>query len=227
MSNKYIAPDKNLDSFTCPHCQTLSFMKFRILRFEDDVITDYTGVPLTNNNYGYEEEVYGSELKIARCHSCGKKIIWIDNEYIYPNIVAEEVNPDLPESVKQLYNEAGLIYNQSPRAACALLRLAIDRLCNELGETDRDINKNIGALVEKGLPKKVQQALDFVRVVGNKAVHPGVIAFDVDDTNTAKTLMRVINMIGQSMITDPKDIENMYNLLPESAKESIERRDSK
>ena len=190
-------------------------------------MTDDDGVAFIINNHGYDEEIYSSELKIARCHSCGKKIIWIDNEYIYPNIVAEEVNPDLPESVKQLYNEAGLIYNQSPRAACALLRLAIDRLCNELGETDRDINKNIGVLVEKGLPKKVQQALDVVRVVGNKAVHPGEIAFDVDDIKTAKSLMRLINMIGQSMITDPKDIEDMYNLLPESAKESIERRDNK
>ncbi|WP_278994330.1 DUF4145 domain-containing protein [Prevotella melaninogenica] len=227
MSNKYIAPDKNLDSFTCPHCQTLSLMNFRILRFEQDVMTDDDGVAFIINKHGYDEEIYSSELKIARCHSCGKKIIWIDNEYIYPNIVAEEVNPDLPESVKQLYNEAGLIYNQSPRAACALLRLAIDRLCNELGETDRDINKNIGALVENGLPKKVQQALDVVRVVGNKAVHPGEITFDVDDIKTAKSLMRLINMIGQSMITDPKDIEDMYNLLPESAKESIERRDNK
>lgn len=227
MSNKYIAPDKNLDSFTCPHCQTLSLMNFRILRFEQDVMTDDDGVAFIINKHGCDEEIYSSELKIARCHSCGKKIIWIDNEYIYPNIVAEEVNPDLPESVKQLYNEAGLIYNQSPRAACALLRLAIDRLCNELGETDRDINKNIGALVENGLPKKVQQALDVVRVVGNKAVHPGEITFDVDDIKTAKSLMRLINMIGQSMITDPKDIEDMYNLLPESAKESIERRDNK
>ncbi|WP_278622364.1 DUF4145 domain-containing protein [Prevotella denticola] len=227
MSNKYIAPDKNLDSFTCPHCQTLSLMNFRILRFEQDIMTDDNGVAFIINKHGYDEAIYSSELKIARCHSCGKKIIWIDNEYIYPNIVAEEVNPDLPESVKQLYNEAGLIYNQSPRAACALLRLAIDRLCNELGETDRDINKNIGVLVEKGLPKKVQQALDVVRVVGNKAVHPGEIAFDVDDIKTAKSLMRLINMIGQSMITDPKDIEDMYNLLPESAKESIERRDNK
>ena len=216
MNNKYIAPDQNLSSFTCPHCQTLSLMHFKSHDFQEDI----------NESLSFKTPIK-NRLYIARCCNCRKKIVWIDNEYIYPNIVAEEVNPDLPESVKQLYNEAGLIYNQSPRAACALLRLAIDRLCNELGETDRDINKNIGALVEKGLPKKVQQALDFVRVVGNKAVHPGVIAFDVDDTNTAKTLMRLINMIGQSMITDPKEIEDMYNQLPESAKESIERRDGK
>ena len=107
------------------------------------------------------------------------------------------------------------------------MRLAIDRLCNELGETDREINKNIGALVEKGLPKKIKQALDIVRVVGNKAVHPGTIAFDVDDIDTAKSLMRLINMIGQSMITDPNEIDKMYNQLPESAKESIDKRDGK
>lgn len=217
MTNKYIAPGKNLKSFTCPHCQTLTLMKWDIHNFREDLVTDDMGEPVC----------YYNQLTIARCHNCGKKIIWVDNNYIYPNILADEVNQDLPESVKQLYNEAGLIYNQSPRAACALLRLAIDRLCNELGETDRDINKNIGALVEKGLPKKVQQALDVVRVVGNKAVHPGVIAFDVDDANTAKSLMRLINMIGQSMITDPKEIEDMYNQLPESAKENIERRDGK
>ena len=217
MNDKYIAPKKNLNAFTCPHCQTLAFMELTTHYFDDD---------LERNNL-MEIIKACNELTIARCCSCGKKIIWIDDEYVYPNIVAEEVNPDLPTSVKQLYNEAGLIYNQSPRAACALLRLAIDKLCNELGETNRNINKNIGALVEKGLPKKIQQALDIVRVVGNRAVHPGTIAFDVDDIDTAKSLMRLINMIGQSMITDPNEIDEMYNQLPESAKQSIDRRDGK
>ena len=131
----------------------------------------------------------------------------------------------MPDRVKQLYNEAGLIYNKSPRAACALLRLAIDRLCNELGETDRDINKNIGALVKKGLPQSVQQALDVVRVIGNKAVHPGMISFDVDDKNTSTMLMRLINIITERMITEPKEIESLYEGLPESVKESIIKRD--
>lgn len=156
---------------------------------------------------------------------CDSKIIWIGNEYVYPDIVAEEANPDMPESVMELYNEAGLIYNKSPRAACALLRLAIDRLCNELGETERDINKNIAALVSKGLSKSVQQALDVLRVVGNKAVHPGQIAFDVDDVSTAKVLMSLLNVIVARMISEPKEIQGLYDLLPDSVKESIEKRD--
>ena len=132
----------------------------------------------------------------------------------------------MPEKVKQLYSEAGLIYNKSPRAACALLRLAIDRLCNELGEKDRDINKNIGELVKKGLPQSIQQALDVVRVVGNKAVHPGQISFNVDDKGTAIMLMRLLNIIVERMITEPKEIESLYEGLPESVKDSINKRDS-
>jgi hypothetical protein len=170
---------------------------------------------------------YLNELYIAKCVNCGKKIIWINKDYVYPDIIAEEPNADMPDRVKQLYNEAGLIYNKSPRAACALLRLAIDRLCNELGETDRDINKNIGSLVKKGLPQSVQQALDVVRVVGNKAVHPGMISFDVDDKNTATMLMRLINIITERMITEPKEIESLYDGLPASVKESITKRDNK
>jgi predicted RNA-binding Zn-ribbon protein involved in translation (DUF1610 family) len=215
---KYVAPGRGKDSFTCPHCHTLSLMNWSFHSHNEDkkkvVAETISGKEFLN------------ELYIARCVNCGKKIIWINKEYVYPDIVAEEPNSDMPESVLQLYNEAGLIYNKSPRAACALLRLAIDRLCNELGETDRDINKNIGALVKKGLPQSVQQALDVVRVIGNKAVHPGAVSFDVDDKNTAIMLMRLLNIISERMITEPKEIESLYEGLPESIKDSINKRDS-
>lgn len=46
-------------------------------------------------------------LYIACCHSCGKKIIWIDREYVYPNIVAEEVNPDWKQNNAETYSSAG------------------------------------------------------------------------------------------------------------------------
>lgn len=214
MAKNYIEPKKDLVKYTCPHCNTISQVEQSAHHFQSDVY-DRCGRMMGILN----------QVTIHKCQCCGKKIIWIDNNYVYPDIVAEEANPDMPEPVKQLYNEAGLIYNKSPRAACALLRLAIDRLCNELGETDRDINKNIGALVKKGLPQSVQQALDVVRVVGNKAVHPGQIAFDVDDKGTATMLMRLLNIIVERMITEPNEIDSLYQGLPESIKTSIENRD--
>ena len=206
----YIEPQKEKSFFTCPHCNTVSYMEYAKHHFQKDfVLANLVNI-----------------LTIARCTSCGKKIIWIDDEYIYPQKQAIEPNEDMPSSVKSLFEEAGNIYALSPRAACALLRLAIDRLCNELGENDRDINKNIGGLVSRGLPLKIQQALDVVRVVGNKAVHPGTIAFDVDDEQTALMLMNLINMIVEYMISQPKQINEMYCKLPDSVKKSISKRDS-
>lgn len=214
MLKNYIKPEKEKKAYTCPHCCTVSQMEIESHYFQSDVLGNKNGLLNIQNR-----------LTIHKCKCCGGKIIWVDKDYVYPDIVAEEVNPDMPDSVKQLYNEAGLIYNKSPRAACALLRLAIERLCNELGETDSKIDNNIGELVKKGLSPSVQKALDIVRVVGNKAVHPGQIAFDVDDKETAIALMKLVNLITVRMISEPKEIDSMFEQLPEHVKESIEKRD--
>lgn len=213
---EYVKPNRKLKSFTCPHCHTLSLHENAQHHFNADI---------KNNEYHSIDIV--TQTYILRCLNCGKKTIWIDDEYIYPGIVPQEPNIDMPESVRQLYIEAGLIYNKSPRAACALLRLAIERLCNELGETDRDINKNIAALVKKGLPVGVQKSLDIVRVVGNKAVHPGQIAFDVEDVKTAEMLFNLVNIIVDRLISEPSRLKELYEVLPESVKEQIEERDKK
>lgn len=218
MAKTYVNPERNQNKYTCPHCNTLSQMRIDSHHFQEDQ-------HFVNSSTGVRVARYYNDITIHRCQCCGKKIIWIDDEYIYPDIVIEEANPDMPESVKRLYNEAALIANKSPRAACALLRLAIDRLCNELGETDSSIDKNIGALVKRGLSQEVQQALDIVRVVGNKAVHPGQIAFDIDNIETATILLSLLNMIVTRMITEPKKIGAMFESLPESVKNSIEKRD--
>lgn len=212
MASKYIAPQKDIRSFTCPHCNTVSQMEFNQHHFSGDFRGNHEYATICNL------------LTIARCQTCGKKIIWNDDDYIYPEVVATEPNSDMPDSVRTLYNEAALIYNKSPRAACALLRLAVERLCNELGETGK-IDNMIGNLVKKGLPTIVQKALDTVRVIGNKAVHPGQIAFDVDDKSTAETLMKLLNIITERLITEPKEIDGIFNALPQSVKDSIKKRD--
>lgn len=210
---KYIAPNKDLKAFTCPHCHTLAQMEYDTHHFESDLYEVF------DNSW------YTNPVQIFKCTNCKEKIVWVNGEYAYPDLQPIQPNVDMPDTVKLLYKEAGLIYAKSPRAACALLRLAVDRLCNELGETDRDINKNIAALVKRGLSVDVQQALDIVRVVGNKAVHPGQIAFDVDSKETAETLFSLINIITDRLISEPKRIQEMFDKLPDSVKTAVRKRD--
>jgi hypothetical protein len=135
-------------------------------------------------------------------------------------------NLDLPEEIKNDYEEAAKIVNISPRGASALLRLAIQKLCKELGGEGKNINNDIASLVEKGLPARIQKALDTVRVVGNESVHPGVL--DVkDNKEIAFALFKLVNIITDKMISEEKQIDEIYNSLPQEKLDQINNRDKK
>lgn len=71
---------------------------------------------------------------------------------------------------------------------------------------------------------RVQQALDTLRVTGNDAVHPGQI--DTDNQETATALFGLMNYIVEQQITRPQELDAIYNALPPSKLEQIERRDA-
>jgi hypothetical protein len=72
----------------------------------------------------------------------------------------------------------------------------------------------------------IQQSLDVVRVIGNEAVHPGTLDLK-DDVNTARALFKLLNLIAEKMITDPKTVNEIYESLPEAKRKGIEQRDRK
>ena len=78
----------------------------------------------------------------------------------------------------------------------------------------------------KGLPEKVQKALDTVRVVGNNAVHPGQLNIK-DDRQTAMALFDLINIVVETMIVQPRKVNELYGRLPPTAVEQINRRDNR
>lgn len=166
-------------------------------------------------------------INVSSCYNCKKLSIWIFDRLVYPSTgEAPAANPDMPVDVRRDYDEASIILNQSPRGAAALIRLAIQKLCKELGKPGKNINDDIGALVKDGLDPRVQQALDAVRVIGNSAVHPGQIDLR-DDRATAEALFKLLNLIVDKTISEPKHVAEVYASLPAGALKAIEERDTR
>lgn len=167
------------------------------------------------------------DLKFAQCECCGKRSFWHAGEMIYPDASGiMPPNPDLLANIQADYNEAASIVNRSPRGSAALLRLCVQKLCKQLGEPGENVNADIASLVKKGLNAKIQQALDVVRVVGNNAVHPGELDLN-DNKDVAVQLFKLINLIAEKMITEPKEVDEIYGeVVPKISKEAIKKRDS-
>jgi len=167
------------------------------------------------------ENVYAS-----KCYSCKALAIWVYDKPVFPPMTfAVEPNDDLDDETKFDFREAARILDLSPRGAAALLRLCVQKLCVQLGETGKNIDSDIASLVKKGLEPSLQQALDIVRVIGNDSVHPGQIDLR-DDRDTATKLFHLINIIADAMLSRPKQIAELYGKLPESKLKAIEKRDS-
>lgn len=130
---------------------------------------------------------------------------------------------DMPEVCKINHDEPRDIVARSPKAASALLRLALQKLMPILGEKGYNINDDVGSLVTKGLPEEVQKALDYCRVVGNNAFHPGELILD-DTPEIAFNLFEMMNFIIEERISRPKRIASMYEKLPEDARQAIDKR---
>lgn len=209
MSIKYEPPELNKDAFTCPNCGAFAAMEWH-------------NVIAANQHQA---------LRLAFCHRCRRHSIWMDGSSNYPvkmifpeSINAPMPNEDLPEECMKDYLEARQIANDSPRGAAALLRLCIQKLAVHLGGDGKNINSDIATLVKNGLPVRVQQALDVVRVVGNNAVHPGEMSVE-DQPETVHALFGLVNLIVENQISQPKQVNTLFSGLPDGAKDAIKKRD--
>ena len=163
---------------------------------------------------------------VSRCFNCKDISIWIYDKLVYPRRgEAPPANPDLPDEIRRDYDEASSILDLSPRGAAALIRLCIQKLCKELGQPGDNINADIKGIVAGGLDRRVQKALDAVRVIGNNAVHPGQIDLR-DDRAIAESLFRLLNLVAEKMISEPKHVDEVYAALPEEDLKAIGNRDA-
>ena len=213
----YTPPAHLSDGFTCPLCNFHAHQLWFKMYYGPHA-HDVTGV---------------EKLELSRCERCNEYLLWFDKKVIFP--VVNNVPPprqDMPEDVKKIYEEAKGILFRSTRASAALLRTAVGVLVDEIvGENKNSLNHNIGLLVEqKKLSTEIQQSLEYLRVIGDHYLHPGVIQMEnieEDDYEHTVTLFESLNLIVDELITRPKRAKTYFDRLPQRQKEQIEKRNGK
>lgn len=207
MENNYKQPVFKEDNFHCPNCGVLAFQKWE---------------------YVYHNNTYFEDLDVAFCQNCKEYNLWRDKKMIFPKkLTAPLPHEDMPESVKELYEEARNIAPDSTRAAAALLRVALEKLTEELGESKGKLNTRIGNLNKQGLPQKVIQSLDTVRIFANEGgSHSGEIDLTGEDNiDIVNRLFKLVNFIIEKTISENKQIDEIYGKLPEEKIKGIKDRD--
>lgn len=215
MKNNIEYPKYHKEAFTCVNCNAYSKQEWN-----DRVVSSDGTIYNTNQK---------SNFSVCRCQHCGYLSFWYLEKLAWPlNSSVESPLEEMPDDIKDLYNEARSIIELSPKGACAIIRLALQKLCNRLAGQDekKKIDGAIKKLVENGLPTSLQKAMDSIRIVGDEAVHPGVINID-DNKELAIAMFRMMNIIVEKMILEPKEIDELYQLMPENKIEGIKNRDKK
>ena len=218
---KYVAPQFLENAFNCPWCDAFAHMTWNRL-FNQGSVSDFNE---------------------ATCSMCKKTSLWLvtnreDNPVFglkdyegkmqYPDFGhARPCDVDMPDDVKVDYEEAANIFSKSPRGSAALLRLGLQKLCKHLGEEGKNINTDIRKLADKGvLPPMVIKVADTVRITGNNAVHPGEMS-EEDFDHVASKLFDLLNFIVRKGITEPKELNELYERTPEGPRKAAEAQDNK
>lgn len=216
MKKDYKQPKINERNFHCPHCNVLSFQNWRRVFLDTE---------MQASSYNTKRH---DDLLIAICQNCNKKTIWKDERMIYPEILTSPLpSEDMPNSVEEIYTEARNVANDSARAAAALLRVSLEILTGELGAKKTKLFDRIGELKVKGLPEKVINSLDTVRIYANEGgSHAGEIDLSGEDgPEIVESLFKLVNFIVEKTITEPKEVDNIYSSISEEKKNAINDRD--
>jgi hypothetical protein len=135
-------------------------------------------------------------MEMLWCGQCeGALLVWRDYEYVARSdgtywmaptntrvvwpMLDRELNEVIPEELRRLHEEARKCFHATAYAAtAAMVRRAIEAMCNQQGAKGRDLKEKVGDLGQRGLvDSRLIEWMQTLRLLGNSAVHS---ADDVD-----------------------------------------------
>jgi Domain of unknown function (DUF4145) len=160
---------------------------------------------------------------ISYCFNCNEMCLWVSDQLVWPRRVGDpepklHASPDIRPNGK----EASQTLEASPRGAAVLLRLAIEKLCKELGESGESLRDDTGSLVQEDVDARVQKVLDAMRIIESNAVPQAQIG--AEDNRAAEALSGLVNLICEKMIMEPRHLQAVYTKLREGAQNAMECR---
>ena len=217
MQNHYIKPLLSSNHFTCPVCNvTSTFSPLIELPFSETKKTDQ----------GLIKVLYSQ----SRCLSCTNNILWtsdhsvdqfgnrmklLESRIIFPKVSdAPRPNKDIKGNNLELYNEARLIYKESPRAASALLRGVLENFLRELFEIP---DSNLWVILNRpevkiGLGRNIFNYLVNLKNISTDVTYSTKMIYDNEELEDVIKLFSGINIVFSRLVSEENEIMQLTQL---------------
>lgn len=219
--------------FECPHCDAFAHQAWAPLVVPGDE-DPWEYLDFYHEHPDEESSLMGGRTHIvsrwqcAQCQSCEDWSLWFNDAMIYPHArTGPAPHPEMPQSVRLLYQEAAAVAIASLRAGAAMARTVVERLIKEI-DNDAPPRANLETRIARLRPRvstPLAQLLDVVRVTGNGALHSDdsdIVAFALDDHEGPAAfalLLQAANGLVDELITRPRVTSELWNMLPQTIRD--------
>jgi hypothetical protein len=213
-------PTLNKEAFDCPRCGTYAQQYWSSANIGEGTHT---------KGQGFE-----SDWREARCSHCKKPSVWRKDRMVYPRAqLGGKPHADMPDEVRDLYEEAAAVAAVSRRAGAALARATVERLIKHL-DPGASAGANLAARIERikqrGVSTPVGEMLDVVRATANELLHekdePGeLVVLTLDDEEgpqLVELFLEVTNDLVDELITKPATTRGLWDKLSPGIKAKLQ-----
>ncbi len=218
--NNFKQPEYLAKDFNCPHC--FCYAQQQWLHREKNT---YIGSDL-----GVIEKFYAPDaIGISKCIKCEEYAIWYNKKMVFPknNSFIADAPDDLPENLKKYYLEAKLIASDSPRSALILIRFILEKFLQCIFKNDDKLDNNIKKIDDE----RLKNAIDCVRIIGNKTTHYELSTIFEDDIiniqSDLELICVVLKIAVEKYLTEQKNFDEVEKIKNKYLNSSFEEKKQK